>query len=421
MQECRRRQSAVLGVGCPRSNFPHAGCLRRPVKQTIEVNTQALDLLLVLLQDCTCCGTMSQERTLEKKEGKERAFCRSIMEYQTTLSPHEPIVITIGNFDGIHLGHQRLLHKVGELAQTLQCKPVLVTFWPHTLLVVRPEIDIRYLTTQDEKLALAKQYGGMADGIVIAFTPAVAAMSAQDFMDHLCQHFSIQGLVVGADFSLGHHRRGDITFLEHYGQQHHIQVQTVSLAEAHQNRISSSRIRTLLSQGDIAQANELLGHPVIVSGIVKQGAKRGRQLGFPTANLHPEPRKLLPADGVYAVVVHVQDNQESDPPALSSVYTGGSNQSTSARDMGASCTMVSHVYNGVVNIGTRPTFDGQERLVEVHLLDANLDLYDKKLTVEFIEHLRSEQRFPSIDALKTQIFADVQQAHHILTVRRVSN
>jgi riboflavin kinase / FMN adenylyltransferase len=336
------------------------------------------------------------------------------MEYQTTLSSNEPIAITIGNFDGIHLGHQHLLHEVVELARTLQCKPVLVTFCPHTLLVVRPDIDIRYLTTQDEKLALAEQYGGIADNIVITFTPAVAAMSAEDFMDEICQRFSIRGLVVGADFSLGHNRMGNVTFLEHYGQQHNIQVHTVSLAEAHQNRISSSRIRTLLGQGDIADANQLLGHPVIVSGVVKQGAQRGRMLGFPTANLHPDPHKLLPADGVYAAITCVQDNQERDPQTPSSVYKDGTNISTSG-EVGR----LQH--KSVVNVGTRPTFDGKERLVEVHLLDANLDLYDRKLTVEFIEHLRSEQRFPSIDALKTQISADAQKAYDILTVRRVSN
>ena len=341
------------------------------------------------------------------------------MEYQTTLSAHEPIAITVGNFDGIHLGHQRLLHEVGELARTLQCKPVLVTFWPHTLLVVRPEIDIRYLTTQDEKLALAKQYGGIVDSIVITFTPEVAAMSAEDFMNQLCQRFSIQGMVFGADFSLGHNRMGDITFLERYGLQHDIRVHTVSLAEAHQNRISSSRIRMLLGQGDIAQANELLGHPVIVSGIVRQGAKRGRMLGFPTANLYPDVRKLLPADGVYAAIVHVQDNQESDLLTPSSVYKDVANIGTNGGGVGDSFEI--ETYKSVVNIGTRPTFNGKERLVEVHLLDANLNLYDRKLTVEFIEHLRGEQRFPNIDALKAQISADVQKAYHILTVRRVSN
>lgn len=341
------------------------------------------------------------------------------MEYQTTLSSHEPIAITIGNFDGIHLGHQRLLHEVGELAQTLECKPVLVTFCPHTLLVVRPDIDIRYLTTQQEKIALAKYYGGIADSIVITFTPEVAAMSAEDFMNEICQRFSIKGIVAGADFSLGRNRMGDMAFLEKYGQQHNIRVRTVSLAEADQNRISSSRIRKLLSQGDVAQANELLGHPVIVSGIVKQGEKRGRLLGFPTANLLPEPRKLLPADGVYAAIVRVQDSQGSDLLAPSSVYKDVTNISASGGGVEQGGEI--ETYKSVLNIGMRPTFNGKERLVEVHLLDADLDLYDRKLTVEFIEHLRGEQRFPNIDALKAQISADVQKAHQILTVRRVSN
>jgi len=243
-------------------------------------------------------------------------------------------------------------------------------------------------------------------------------------MNQLCQRFSIQGIVVGADFSLGHNRMGDIAFLERYGQQHRIRVHTVSLAEAHQNRISSSRIRMLLSQGNIAQANELLGHPVIVSGIVRQGAKRGRMLGFPTANLHPDVRKLLPADGVYAAIVHVQDSHESDLLASSSVYKDVADISTSGGGVEDSVeieTAEIETYKSVVNIGTRPTFNGKEHLVEAHLLDANLNLYDRKLTVEFIEHLRGEQRFPSIDALKEQISADVQEARHILTVRRVSN
>jgi riboflavin kinase / FMN adenylyltransferase len=348
------------------------------------------------------------------------------MEYQTTLSSHESITITIGNFDGVHLGHQRLLHEVGELARTLQCKPVLVTFLPHTLLVVRPDVDIRYLTTQDEKLVLAKQYGGIAGSIVITFTPEVAAMSAEDFMHEICQRFSIRGLVAGTDFSLGHNRIGNMAFLEQYGQQHNIQVHTVSLAEADQNRISSSRIRKLVIQGNIAQANALLGHPVIVSGIVRPGEKRGRLLGFPTANLHPDPRKLLPADGVYAAIVHVQNNQGSDLQAPSRVYKDGANVSTSGGGAEDPCEIETEAvgistYKGALNIGTRPTFHEKERLVEVHLLNADLDLYDRQLTVELIERLRGEQRFPSIDALKAQISADVQRAHQILAVRRVSD
>jgi riboflavin kinase/FMN adenylyltransferase len=320
-----------------------------------------------------------------------------MMEYQTTLADGTPIAITIGNFDGIHLGHQRLLYELREQARRLACTPVLVTFSPHTLLVVRPTLDLRYLTTLDEKLVLASQYGKIADNIVISFTPEVAAMSAEDFMDQLRQRFSLRGIVVGADFSLGRNRAGNIAFLEEYGRQHQIEVQPVSLREAEQQRISSTRIRTLLSEGQVSEANALLGHPTLVSGIVKHGDERGRQIGFPTANLHHDPRKLLPADGVYAARVYIQNTQTRDSWTTSTVY------------------------NGVVNIGVRPTFNGKERLVEAHLLDVNLDLYEQHLVIEFIERLRGEQRFSGIDALKAQIAVDVQKAHHILTVRRVSH
>jgi len=313
------------------------------------------------------------------------------MEYTTTLPDQAPIVITIGNFDGIHKGHQRLLHEVVMLAQCLKCVPVMVTFSPHTLIVVRPDLYIRYLTTLEEKLALTKHYASVAESIVISFTPQVAAMTAEDFMDSLCTRFNVKGLVVGANFSLGHDRKGDVAFLEKYGQEHAIQVQTIALQEAVHMRISSTRIRTLVATGDVTAANDLLGHPVICSGIVRHGDKRGQQLGFPTANLHPDPHKLLPADGVYAGRVHVPNRPESDSYATSTVY------------------------NSAVNIGVRPTFNGQERLVEAYLLDANLELYGKLITLEFIARLRDEQRFPGIEALKTQLVSDTQKARQILT------
>lgn len=283
------------------------------------------------------------------------------------------------------------------MAQALHCKPVLVTFSPHTLAVVRPQIELRYLTTLAEKLALAKAYGGISDSIIVTFTPEVAALSAEAFMNGLLQRFSIQGIVIGADFSLGRNRTGDVQFLKQYGQEHALKVHAVTLAEAEAVRISSTRIRALLTEGKISAANELLGHPMIVSGIVQHGDKRGRQIGFPTANLRPDAHKLLPADGVYAAYAHIQNAQESD------------------------LQLASTVYKCVVNIGVRPTFNGKEHLVEVHLLDTDLNLYDKLLTVEFIEHLRSEQRFSGIEALKAQIMIDVQKAHHILTIRRVSH
>lgn len=318
-------------------------------------------------------------------------------EYQTTLATHEPIAITIGNFDGVHLGHQRLMHELAALAEQLGCKPVLVTFKPHTLNVIRPEIQAQFLTTLEEKIALARHYGKVADSIVIHFTREVASMTAEAFLDELTRQFTIKGLVVGTDFSFGHNRAGNVAFLEQYSQAHGIQFHAVALEEAGPERISSTRIRHLVSEGRISEANELLGHPMVIEGRVQHGDQRGRLLGFPTANLRPDPQKLLPANGVYVVRARVQDSTISDSETDSAVY------------------------NGVANIGVRPTFNGKERLVEVHLLDVTLDLYDTYLSVEFIEHLRAEQRFPGVEALKTQIASDIQRANEILMSRRVSH
>jgi riboflavin kinase/FMN adenylyltransferase len=197
-------------------------------------------------------------------------------------------------------------------------------------------------------------------------------------------------MVVGENFSLGHKHMGDIAFLERYGEEHAIVVRVVALQADEQARISSTRIRTLVKEGQVAEANELLGHPVTMSGMVVHGDERGKLLGFPTANLLPDAHRLFPANGVYAVRVRVSN-------------TGIRDEQNSSR-----------VYNGVANIGVRPTFNGTERRVEVHILDESFDLYGKYLVVDFIARLRSEQRFAGVDALKAQIAADVQQARQIL-------
>lgn len=318
------------------------------------------------------------------------------MQYTTTLKELEPVAITIGNFDGIHLGHQRLMHELSNLAQSLHCKAAVLTFSPHTLMVVRPNMHIYYLTTLDEKLALIKQYGGINDYIVVNFTPEVAAMSATEFLDTLRQHFTLKGLLVGENFSLGHHRKGDVPFLENYGREHNIVVRAIPLTEHGEIRISSTRVRSLVSEGNVEEAARLLGHPLTFRGTVVHGDERGRLLGFPTANLRPDPHRLLPANGVYAVRVYLTEG---------TMRESGEKSDTSSTPI---------VYNGVVNVGVRPTFQGTERLVEVHLLDTTLDLYGKELVVDFIAHLRSEQRFPNIEALKTQIATDVQQARQLL-------
>jgi len=318
------------------------------------------------------------------------------MEFTTTLTPEQqrrPIAITIGNFDGIHRGHQYLMHELRAMANTLGAMPVLVTFEPHTLMVVRPDIDVRILTTIEEKLELAKKYGHIDESVVIHFTPSVVAMSATEFMDSLCARLNIKGLVVGANFSLGRNRMGDTTFLEQYGHEHGIQIHALPLEEDAQVRISSTRVRALVGEGQIEEANILLGHPAIISGIVQHGDERGRLLGFPTANLLPEPHRLVPADGVYAVRVRVQDETHLESSDSLPVAT---------------------VYNGVANIGIRPTFNAIERRIEVHIFDATLNLYGKRLVVDFIARLRGEQRFSGIEALKAQISSDAQQGRQRL-------
>ncbi|HET8912921.1 MAG TPA: bifunctional riboflavin kinase/FAD synthetase [Ktedonobacteraceae bacterium] len=312
------------------------------------------------------------------------------MEYQTTLSSNEPVAITIGNFDGVHRGHQRLMQELRNTAQELGATPVLVTFSPHTLLVVRPDVQLQFLTTLDEKLALTDRYGKIEKSIVIPFNRDVADMSATAFLDDLRQRFNLKAMVIGANFSLGHNRKGNIAFLEQYGSEHGIKVVPISLEEAEQSKISSTRIRTLVQEGQVAEANELLGHPLTFQGTVVHGDERGRQLGFPTANLIPDPHKLLPAYGVYAAYVHLQPTPGSDPGPDSPVY------------------------KGVVNVGVRPTFNGKTLLVEAYLLDTQLDLYGQVIGLDFIARLRGEERFSGIDALKAQINTDVQQARQIL-------
>lgn len=213
-------------------------------------------------------------------------------------------------------------------------------------------------------------------------------------MDSLRAQFVIRGITVGSNFSLGHHRMGNVAFLEQYCKQHELVLRSIALEEAEQTRISSTRIRTLVGEGQVSEANDLLGYPVTFSGLVVHGDHRGRLLGFPTANLVPQAHKLLPANGVYAARVTV------------GTLAGLERDSSS----------VFPVYKGVVNIGVRPTFQGQARVVEAHLLDVDLDLYDQRITIDFIARLREEKRFSGIEALKAQISTDVQQARGVLVV-----
>jgi riboflavin kinase/FMN adenylyltransferase len=297
-----------------------------------------------------------------------------------TLAPDTPYALTVGVFDGVHRGHHYLIQQTARAAANMGGKAGMVTFWPHPLEVLRPTVAVRYLTLLEEKLDVLAALGTLDTVVVMPFTPALSQTSASDFIDLLRRHLNLQVLVEGSDFVFGHNRQGDMGFLTAYGEQQGFAVENISLQLADQQRISSTRIRALLAEGQVEEAAALLGRAYSARGLVVKGDQRGRLLGFPTANLEIDTKKILPADGVYAVRAAVGDE----------------------------------VYNGVTNIGWRPTVDGTRHVTETHLFDVQPDLYGKTLEVQFIARLREERRFAGIEALKAQIAEDAQQARLVL-------
>jgi riboflavin kinase/FMN adenylyltransferase len=290
-------------------------------------------------------------------------------------------VVTIGNFDGVHLGHRSILARVIQRARELEAQAVAVTFDPHPLKVLRPQMDLALLTTSDQKLALLAD-SGLDAVVVLPFTRDLAGLPPRDFVrQYFCERLQVREVVVGHDYRFGRGREGDIDLLREMGGQHGFTVQVVWAVEADGAVVSSSLIRALLRLGQVEAAARLLGRPYGVRGRVIRGKGRGgKVLGVPTANLSPA-NELLPACGIYAV--RVRRGAETFP--------------------------------GVANIGTCPTFDNQELSLEVHLLEFNGgELYGENLEVQFVSRLREERRFASIEALAAQIRADIEQARRAL-------
>lgn len=308
----------------------------------------------------------------------------------------EPTYLTIGNFDGLHRGHQSLLQQMQQLAQVAgqsqammaTPKTGLITFDPHPLAVLQPQRPHLLLTTPQERLALAGDLG-IDLGVIQPFTFEIAALDARQFMQWLKAKLKIAALVVGPDFALGRQRSGDLATLRQLGEELGYTLFVIEPQNWHNKPVRSSLIRQALHQGEVREAAELLGRNYQVTGVVVEGDRRGRQIGVPTANLRAPANKLIPANGVYATRAHLTMEGQ--------LYT----------------------YNGATNIGVRPTVDGVHHRIETHLLDfppagASGDLYGQTLQVEFIARLRGEERFASLEALVTQIKADLVQARQIL-------
>ena len=288
---------------------------------------------------------------------------------------HQGCVATIGNFDGVHLGHQAVLRQVQAKARELELPAVAIIFEPQPREFFTPDNAPPRLTRFDEKVRLLSATG-IDRVLCLMFNARLRSMSADQFIDQLLrERLDIQHLVVGDDFRFGCDRRGDYALLRAAGERYGFAVEETATYEVDGERVSSTRVREVLQRHDFALAERLLGRPYRVTGRVMHGQKLGRQLGTPTANVRMH-RFACPLRGVYVVEVLVNG-----------LY-----------------------YKGVCNVGVRPTVHGRLPVLEVHLLDFKGDLYGALMQVQFLEFLRDERRFDGLDALKTQIKADIDAA-----------
>ena len=293
---------------------------------------------------------------------------------------HRGCVATIGNFDGVHTGHQAVIRQTIEKARAMDLPAMVITFEPQPREYFRPETSPPRLTKLREKLN-ALQDLGVDRVLCLRFNDYLSSLSADDFVKQvLVDGLAIKHLIVGDDFRFGQGRAGDFEFLVEAGRQYGYEVESTASHIIDELRVSSTRIRQALMAGNLDMVRLLLGRPYCMCGHVSHGDKRGREIGFPTANIYLH-RHQTPVKGVYAV-----------------------------RMLGLGDDPV----NGVANIGTRPTVDdGTRILLEVHLFDFDRDIYGAHVDVCFVEKLRDEQRFESFDALKAQIGRDIEKAHQL--------
>jgi riboflavin kinase/FMN adenylyltransferase len=291
--------------------------------------------------------------------------------------------LTVGTFDGVHRGHLDLIGRLVARARDLSLPSIAVTFEPHPLMVVNPAAAPPLLTVGDEKLEVLAETG-LDYLAVVAFTPALAALSAEEFvMRVLCGRLRMRDLLIGHDHGLGRERAGTADVLTALGASHGFGVGVVDPVSSTDGRwISSTMIRRAVAGGDLTHAAEFLGRPYSIAGTVVPGAQRGRALGFPTLNLsQPSERKLLPPDGVYAVRVQTPQGE----------------------------------FGGMMSLGGRPTFEDDTRTIEAYLFDTSGDFYGQRVRIDVIKRLREIRRFPTPEALVAQIREDEVAARFSLT------
>lgn len=297
---------------------------------------------------------------------------------------HNPVV-TIGNFDGVHLGHREIFRRLKQSAREIDGVSVVITFDPHPLRVVRSTHDIRLINTLEEKITLIET-SGVDFLVIIPFDKDFAAISSAEFIEtYLVGIIGTKRLIIGYDYAFGRNREGNFDLLSRFGAKLGFSVEELAPINCGDTIYSSSLIRGMISAGNVAEVVPFLGRHFSLGGRVVHGAHRGKALGFPTANIQTD-KELIPADGVYAVKVKVNDR----------------------------------LYNGACNIGNNPTFGASAVSIEAFIFDFEGELYDQELRLYFIERIRGEIKFASVDELKQAIAADVTTCRRILEATQLT-
>lgn len=299
-----------------------------------------------------------------------------------SFQPLDCAVVTSGTFDGLHLGHRKILSRLKEISQLCNGESVVLTFWPHPRLIVSEDSqDLHLLSTIDEKIDLFAEMG-VDHLLIVPFTRAFSELSCDDYIKQvLVNKIGTKKLVIGYDHRFGRNREGSFDFLQKNAPKYGFDVEEISRQDIQDLAISSSRIRQALLSGQVEIAEYLLGRPYSITGTVVKGKQLGRTIGYPTANvqLH-ESYKLIPANGVYAI---------------KATYHG-------------------QVFNGMLNIGVRPTVDGSYRTIEANLFDFDKEIYGEDLTIELLYYLRPEQKFSGLDTLIAQLAIDKENSLRLL-------
>jgi riboflavin kinase/FMN adenylyltransferase len=297
------------------------------------------------------------------------------------ITPQRETVLTIGVFDGVHAGHRYLLEKLQQRAAEKDLLSGVVTFNPHPQSVLHPHNQLRWLSNLEDRVQAIQELD-IDIVAVLTFTPKLAQLSAKEFMSLVKKHLRMKGIIVGPDFALGRDREGNITLLRDLGREMKFSVEVIPPYTINGEVVSSTLIRQALIQGDMRKVERLMGRYFYLRGKVITSDKRGRVLGFPTANLDipVTSGQSLPGNGIYATIAQIDGIQ----------------------------------FSSATNIGIRPTFGEGEKRVETHLLNYQGDLYGKEIRLEFVQKIRDEQRFPSSEELKVQIEKDIREVEAIL-------